>query len=424
MYINSINQLRNVYSNPTAKKKINVKNNGISFHAGPNVAVLENKAKIMATIDIMSKNPKVKLPENEIEKKAILEVLEHRLRLNKYVRLRNEAREIRSILREANELVSASKIEEAITLLKELDKRGNVDAILKTLDKQIEQEEKRNLPAIKYFDDIAKTMDEYLEKKLLNNNQIDKAWSQIKKNNINKDENLSIAELIEIINAGEKTNVITESRILSRKDLLATLEKEYEDLMRKGINIYATKRENQELNNNYDKSRNIRYQLTQKYETQLKKYPGIQEALEKIYSKIEKKYTFKVNQLNNIDIYPIGEIWDQMRDVEKSITNITKELPILKENLAKNPNDKTLEMEITGKEVVLAGLRKDWMRGVTLSLKYEAENRERMANAGHLAEYDYLTAKNKTLVNHRKAMEIYKENSETIPEGVWTELIK
>ena len=424
MYINSINQLRNVYSNPTAKKKINVKNNGISFHAGPNVAVLENKAKIINAIDIMSKNPMIKLPENDIEKKALLEVLEQRLKLNKYVRLREEAREIRSILQKANELIDASKIQEAKALLNELDKRGNIDAILQTLDKRIELEEKKNTPALKYFEDLDKTMREYMDKKLINDNQIDKGWFQIKKNSINPDRTLSPEELIEIIKTGKKAEVATETRNSSRKDLLATLEKEYEDLMRKGINIYATKRENQELNNNYDKSRNIRYQLTQKYETQLKKYPGIQEALEKNYSKIEKKYTFKVNQLNNIDIYPIGEIWDQMRDVEKSNTNITKELPILKENLAKNPNDKTLEMEITGKEVVLAGLRKDWMRGVTLSLKYEAENRERMANAGHLAEYDYLTAKNKTLTNHRLAMQIYKENNETIPEEAWNDLIK
>jgi uncharacterized protein with von Willebrand factor type A (vWA) domain len=145
MYINSINQVRNIYSNVQNKSRHKSKNNNVNFQAGPNVAVLENKAKIMASLDIMSRNPKIKLPENEIEKKAVLEVLEQRLKLNKYIRLRDEAREIRSILGKINELIDASKLDEAKTLLASLDKRGNIDSILKTLDKQIEQEEKRNL---------------------------------------------------------------------------------------------------------------------------------------------------------------------------------------------------------------------------------------------------------------------------------------
>ena len=75
MYINSINQVRNIYSNVQNKSRHKSKNNNVNFQAGPNVAVLENKAKIMASLDIMSRNPKIKLPENEIEKKAILTFL-------------------------------------------------------------------------------------------------------------------------------------------------------------------------------------------------------------------------------------------------------------------------------------------------------------------------------------------------------------
>ena len=150
----------------------------------------------------------------------------------------------------------------------------------------------------------------------------------------------------------------------------------------------------------------------------------MQEALEKIYAKVEKKYTFKVNQLDGVDIYPIGEIWDQMRDVEKSIKKVMKELPELREKAEIEPNNTVLKAEIIGKEVLLKELREDWLRGAKHSLNYEAENRQRMANAGHLAEYDYLTAKNKTLTNHRLAMQIYKENNETIPEEAWNDLIK
>ena len=81
-------------------------------------------------------------------------------------------------------------------------------------------------------------------------------------------------------------------------------------------------------------------------------------------------------------------------------------------------------MEFTGKQIVLAGLRDDWMRGVKHSLNYESINRQRMIEAGHISEYEYLTSENKTLNKHKLAMKIYNENNETIPEEYWSEILK
>lgn len=431
MFINSINQTKEMHS-ISMRNKISINSynnktgNNVNFKAGPNITVLENKAKILASLDIMSKSPKIKMPNSDIEKKAVLEVLGQRLKLNKYIKLKADERSIQSKINEINELIDNSKFVEAKAMLDNLDKQGNIDSILKTIRKQIEQEEKRNQPAIKYFEDLNNLMQEYLDKKLINYNQLDSAWHQIRKNDINSNGNLSPAELIEIVSSGNTDEKVTNAkpRISSRKDLLNILEKEYEELMRKGVNVYATSRENEEINNQYDKSRNIRYLLNEKYGNIIKKFPGIEEALKGIYAKVEKKYSFKVNQLTDVQIHPIGQIWDQMKDVENFIKNTMKEIPILKEKLEKDPTNKVLEMELTAKEVLLNELRADWLRGAKLSVDYEAINRQNMIDAGRINEYDYLVSENKTLNLHKQALKIYNENNETIPEEIWNELIK
>ena len=424
MFINPINQVRISNSKTTSKRSLN---KSINFTGYPKADVAKNQMKILLSQDIWAPKLKVKMPESQLEKETLLEILENRLKLDKYVRLFNERRFILSQLAKVDELRAENpRSAEADKISASLAKRGNISSVLATLNKQIEQEEKRNQSAIKYFEDLDKTFEEYIGKKLVKYNQLDKAWHQLKKNNLNPNGELSTAELIEIVKSGKGVEKVVSpsAHILSRKDLINTLEKEYEELMRKSINIYATSRENQEINNQYDKSRNIRYQLNEKYGNIIKKYPGMDEALKGIYSKVEKKYSFKVNQLTGVDIYPIGEIWDQMKDVEKSIKTIMEELPVLKEKFAKDPSNKTLEMEITGKEIVLVGLRDDWTRGAKLSVDYEAINQQRMADAGHLSEYEYLTSENKTLNKHKLAMKVYNENNQSIPEDFWSDILK
>ena len=80
-------------------------------------------------------------------------------------------------------------------------------------------------------------------------------------------------------------------------------------------------------------------------------------------------------------------------------------------------------MEITGKEVVLVGLRDDWFRGAKLSVDYEAINRQRMIDAGRINEYEYLVSENKTLNRHKLAMKISEENNGTIPDEYWKDIL-
>ena len=60
--------------------------------------------KILLSQDIWAPKLKVKMPESQLEKETLLEILENRLKLDKYVRLFNERRFILSQLAKVDEL--------------------------------------------------------------------------------------------------------------------------------------------------------------------------------------------------------------------------------------------------------------------------------------------------------------------------------
>ena len=64
-------------------------NNQAQFKGGPNPEVARNQMRIFLTQDIWAPKLKVKMPESQLEKETLLEILENRLKLDKYVRLFN-----------------------------------------------------------------------------------------------------------------------------------------------------------------------------------------------------------------------------------------------------------------------------------------------------------------------------------------------
>ena len=177
MFISSINYSKNLYSinqmkskttNKLTKPEKEITTEHRNFKGIERAEVAKNQMRILVAQDIWAPRLKVKLPESQLEKEALLEVLEQRLKLDKYVRLKNDKLAIFAKLDEIDELSEENpKSPEVLALKNELAKSGNIDAVLLTINRQLEQEEKRNKSAFDYFENLDKTMEEYLDKKLI-----------------------------------------------------------------------------------------------------------------------------------------------------------------------------------------------------------------------------------------------------------------
>lgn len=392
-----------------------------TFKGGPKPEVLKNQLKILLTHDIWAPNLKVKVPETAMEKEVLLEVLQNRQKLDRFARLTNQRFKLRTQVNELNSLLENNHNHpDTIRLKTELEKHGNVESILKTMDKNIETEAKKNQPALTYFKDIENMEHNYLEQKLIKNSIIDKFFHQISKNNINKDEKFSTKELIEIISSDTAKAAKTTGKqtvALSKKDILLSIQNQYEQTLRERIDVYSG-----QTNHNND-AKAARKFITENNSSLLKKYPDIEPKLTKIYETIEQKFTHKVDRLTGVDIYPIGEIWKDMKTVEGTIKAANIEIQELKIGLAKYPNSNEIKEALTKKEKLVEVMKKEWIKGAKYSIKYETINRQRMVDAGRLTEYDYLTGENKTIKRHKQAMDIYIKNNNCIPDELWAKIL-
>lgn len=409
MFINSINGNTNVQ----IKSK--------TFKAGIKPETARNQMKILLSQDCWAPRLKVRMPETALEKEVLLEMLKNRLKLDRFVRLTNERFATKGKIIIYNELLeNNSNAVEKENLKIELEKKGNLPKYFDTLNKQIEIEEKKNIPALKYFDEIENVKEIYLSKKVLNEGKIKKFYDNIVKNNINKDEQYTTQELINIIENGKVVDNVDADvapKILSKKQLLTSVESLYEDLLRQYVNVY------QRDFRHFGDAKKARGKVEETYKDSITKYPDVKKSLAKIYENIERKFIHKVDRIANMDIYPIGEIWKDMVKVEAEMRNLYKEIKNLKQSLEKAPADEKILNSLATKEHYLSELKKDWINGMRYSFKYENINNERMIEAGNKNEYEYIAGKNPTILKHKYAAKIYEENNNSIPEQYWEELI-
>ncbi len=387
--------------------------------------IRKNQLKILLTQDIWATKLKVKMPESDLEKEVLLEILENRAKLDKFARLTNLKYSIKTKISVLNDLLETNPTSPKVAeLRKELEKHGNITSTLKTIDKNIENESKRNKAALDYFKRIEELSDTYWENKLVKPNMMDKFLKQIEKNNINTDEKYSTRELIEIIKSGklpdavEPVQVTKATPILSKKQLIPEIAKQYEQILRETVDVYSG-----QYSHHADASF-ARKRVNEIFAESIQKYPEIQKQLSKTFASVEAKYMHKVNQLGGTDIYPIGEIWADMKRVATSMKQHAQELTKLKAELAQKPRSIKLRKAVAEKEALLREERADWLKGVQYSLKYETINQTRMKEAGKLSEYLYLTSENKTIKKHKEVLEIYNRNNQTIPEDMWNEILK
>lgn len=429
MIINSVSLWQNTYTAKVSGKNsttnapvLNLNNkDSVSFSGGQNPQVLRNQLKILLSQDIWAVKLKVKMPESALEKEVLLELLQNRLKLDRFTRLSNEKAALKSKISQIATLEQTNPQHPDLPQLrKELAKYGNIDSVFKTIDKNIELEIKKNQKAYDYFKSFEPIENEYWDKKLVKPPMAEKFFHKINKNNINADGQYSTKELIDIISSGKLPTTEAAKAIskpVSKKQLLLQIEQRYEQLLRESVDVYEGR-----MNHN-DDARNARKMITEIFKEELKKFPEIQNSLNKMYTTAEAKFTHKIDRLSETDIYPIGEIWVQMKPIETKIKTLMQEINELKIQLAEKPKNTKLQSEIAKKEKSLERNKSEWLKGLRHSIRYENINRERMITAGRVSEYDYLTAENKTLKRHKAAFEIYKNNDESIPTAKWAEIL-
>ena len=74
MFINPINQVRISNSKTTSKRSLS---KSINFTGYPKADVAKNQMKILLSQDIWAPKLKVKMPESQLEKETLLEILEN-----------------------------------------------------------------------------------------------------------------------------------------------------------------------------------------------------------------------------------------------------------------------------------------------------------------------------------------------------------
>lgn len=415
MFINSISSQQANMSERRILKSNSM--DKISFTGGLKPEIVKNQLKILLTQDIWAPKLKVKLPETPEEKEVLLEILENRQKLDRFTRLNNEKAQLKIKFAEIDSLSKNDPTNPRLSELKnEIQKKGNVNSIIQSLNKNIELEIKKNQPAYDYFKNIEKLEDEYIDKRLIKTSKMDKFWQRIKKENINVDEKYSTKELIDIISKKQSQEELINKK-MSKKKVIGILTEKYEKFLRQYVNIY-----DKDAHHHKDAER-AKQSAIEVFDASAKAYPDMKKQFSKIYEFVQKKFLYKINRLSNINIYPLGEIWDSMHVVEKKLGKAMQEVENLKLECIKNPNDSVLKDTLKVKEAAVNEMKKEWIEGLEFSGKYELSNRKIMTEAGRLQEYDYLTADNKMFNRYKSAFEVYKNNNNQIPEDRWAEFI-
>ena len=414
MFINPISMNQNVNLN---SRKLSSQ----TFGKGINPEVARNQYKILLTQDIWADKLKVKRPENPLEKEVLIEVLQNRAKLDRFARLNNMLANLKTKVSYINTLFEQDpKSPELPGLIKEVEKQGNLESVYNTLHKQIQLEAAKNKPALEYFKNIGKLEDEYLEKRLMKYHKMDKFWYQIQKNNINPDGKYSTKDLISMISeesipAAEAT--VEKTGPLSKKQLLDKMGQQYEEILLEHLNIYSR------VLDHTKEAYNAKKILAENNVADLKRFPDIAKTVGKICTAIENKLTYKADRLGNIDIYPIGEIFDDMKHFKSEMKSLMKDIEILKDKVKNNPDDIRYKVAIAQKKVMLGETKSNWLKGLKYSVEYEKINKQRMVEGQRGAEYDFLTSKSRELNEYKKYYEIMNENDGKLPDEAWEQLL-
>ncbi len=407
-----------MFINPISAASTPKYSNTTSFKKGLNPEVARNQYKILLTQDIWAEKLKVKRPETPVEKEVLLEILQNRMKLDRFARLNNLLARLKTKVDFANNMIENDPDNPDLPeLLREINKQGNLDSVYKTLKKQIQMEAAKHKPALDYFKNIDKLESEYLDKRLMKYSRLEKFWYQIEKNNLNPDGKYTTRDLIRIISEENKPEP-KQTAPLNKKQLLDKMTRQYEDILLESLNIYS------KITNHDKEAYDAKKTLAILNLSDLKRFPEITQQVGKMCANIESKITYKAQRLSGLGIYPIGTIMDDMVYMKAEIRKMTDNISQLKEQLNKNPNNQEIKTEIINKENKLKKMKESWEKGLELSIEYEQKNRQKMIDNNRIEEYEYLTNKNKVLNKYKEYYQIMKSSDGKLPPSIWNEILE
>ena len=121
-----------MFINPISAASAPKYSNTTSFKKGLNPEVARNQYKILLTQDIWAEKLKVKRPETPVEKEVLLEILQNRMKLDRFARLNNLLARLKTKVDFANNMIENDPDNPDLPeLLREINKQGNLDSVYK-----------------------------------------------------------------------------------------------------------------------------------------------------------------------------------------------------------------------------------------------------------------------------------------------------
>jgi hypothetical protein len=156
----------------------------------------------------------------------------------------------------------------------------------------------------------------------------------------------------------------------------------------------------------------------------IEKFLGDLDYIDDIYKYVEREFNTQIDNIMDIDIYPLGEHWQQMSEVENKLRVLRREVAQL---IGKRSDGAAADLEVNklidAKLSEIEAAKSLWLAGARKSVEYEAVNREMMDDAGKLRQYEYLVGENKIIKMHKEALKISEENNGVIPEEMWGRIL-
>jgi len=515
MYIDSINKYSamNVKENTFKSKKMAKNVSKKLIKLTPQEEKDKLKILLASAADIFSLNPKFRVPKTLEEKVTALEILKHRLNLDILVKLSHERFNLGKMIDEYNLLVDTDpKSEKCQELGKEIRKKGNLKNYYKMNHRLIEDEKKRQKSSLDYFTEIfggiklkegsskdaiklleqGKAIDEvytqvngleedFIEQGKIKEEDFDNFERYVRKNNINKEGNYNIRNLIDIIENTEikgetlkTSNVDKEEKVVqkpfSKKEILNIAEKLYEDYLKEAINVF-------DVEKRHDLKLGLGRKLVSenKYvQNQLKHNDSFKKELMNVCESVDKRFIEHIEDLDLIRPADVSPFWYMAKEMEDSMRECIKDINRLK----MNKNNLKSEKELKIKEDLLQELKQNWicymleavvreyaaykaMDGIHIVigdkkdkknnikenkiytneyvenkntvLKVNSmndfkdyklkENEEVKRIANPVRCYRYLTERHKDLNKYNSLFEIYYKNGNSIPEDIWEKIL-
>ena len=443
--------------------------------------VAHNIRLIFASICRKDKNPQVRLPQTPEEEKAVIEFLENRAPLDKYLELMEEKANIERKITKRDVLMgknkkSAQDIQDLGKVRDELDEMGDVKEILKSLNKAIRNERLEHGKEIEFLERIDRLEEAYKELKLITPKEINEFYDSFNKQYLNRDINMTAQELLDIFRNGKAADYAQTTKAAEAAEELKAqkaaraqesaqfqqqieaarkqqmeiqkaqrrdaanrknaasriarenISKEQQLLIDKAVNEYETKarqRVNVYRANFKDmtgEGDRIVREYTAKY---TKLYPNILQHIATGIQNTTDKYNKTVRRIvdSQLEIFPMKDDLNYLTYGIHVIKDERNDIRKLQRLLRKNGEDSKTRTELEEAKERLKKLKAKWLEDVQRVVAHENYNRQKFIDVGRGKDYDYLTEINDELVFYRDINRCVGENNGKLPAKIWDDIL-